>query len=77
MKRVPVIQSAAGPSPYVSMYLSRRQAEDLWHLVRRLPSKKWARLEASLRASLNNHAGPYVYAADGAVVEVGKEANGE
>lgn len=77
MKRVPVIQSAAGPSPYVHTYLSRRQAEELWHLVRRQPAKKWARLEASLRASLNVHADAFEYTADGTVVEVSKEANGE
>ncbi len=45
--------------------------------MRRLPAKKWARLEASLRASLNVHADAFEYTADGAVVEVSKEANGE
>lgn len=69
MKRVPVVKAGPGPSPYVSVHLSRRQAEGLWHFLRSASATKWAPVEKHLRFALNCNAAGHEYLPDGTVTE--------
>lgn len=49
------------PSPYVSTYMSRKQAEALWTLLHAQPQKKWRPVEKSVLTALRANAGNKIY----------------
>lgn len=52
-----------GPSPYVSIHFTRKQAEELLGLIRRHPHKRWDSHKAAVLKALRKNANGKSYGA--------------